>query len=380
VTLFAFWSAYDDVAGSLRWAQAILSPFKNDPRIAFIELQNEMDTTNAEALTWARTALPCVRDDGGSIPVTLSVSGTDGVAGLERLRRARIPVDFYDLHYYGKAALAYDTFKQATRAAGSLPLFIGETGYSTRPVKQSSDAPDNRAWWEAYQDQYYRTVEYAARAAGLPAVAPWIFSDFPPGAIPRSRSAANPAEYGYGLVHTDGTPKPAAASIRKIFGGSAIDTSFNNGFEQGDGSTPSLPTNWLIYQRSYASFARDSQVAHSGNASARISQSIAGPSGIPAYYLSPVTPIQPGEPYVATVWAKGTQATGVSRLSLAWFDAGGRYLSSSSSTSLPTGTTSWTQLQVTDQAPANAAYVEIHLQSAHNSGTVWFDDVTFRGE
>jgi hypothetical protein len=41
------------------------------------------------------------------------------------------------------------------------------------------------------------------------------------------------------------------------------------------------------------------------------------------------------------------------------------------------GTTDWSQLAVTARAPDNAASVQLHLVSADNSGTAWFDDVTF---
>ena len=42
---------------------------------------------------------------------------------------------------------------------------------------------------------------------------------------------------------------------------------------------------------------------------------------------------------------------------------------------LPMGTTDWTQLKVAGRAPAGAVCYQIHLKSAGNSGTVWFDDV-----
>jgi len=55
---------------------------------------------------------------------------------------------------------------------------------------------------------------------GLPTPAPWILNDFSPGAIPpKSRAANLPAEYGYGLFQLNGTPKPAAAVVRRAFTG-----------------------------------------------------------------------------------------------------------------------------------------------------------------
>jgi hypothetical protein len=319
--------------------------------------------------------VPYVRDIVGSIPITISVSGTAGVAGLGQLVAAGIPLDFYNLHYYGTAGLAYRTFQDARIAVGSAPLFVGETGYSTSTIGKNSEHYRDAAWWEAYQDQYFRTVGYAARAAALPPPAPWILSDIKPGAMPPSKAASNPAEYSFGLYRTDGTPKPAAAAIRTIFAGDPIDMSFNNGFE--DTSPPGPPRLWSLWQSHFASFATDRDEHYSGAASARISHSSASKVGVPSFYLSPVKYIEPGQNYMASVWSKGRDATGATHIALAWFDANGKYLSTDASPRLPPGTTDWTQLNVTARAPTDAAYVQIHLVSANNQGTAWFDDVAF---
>jgi peptidoglycan/xylan/chitin deacetylase (PgdA/CDA1 family) len=42
LTLFDWWHDYADVAGSRRWAAALLSRYVGDERIAFVELQNEI--------------------------------------------------------------------------------------------------------------------------------------------------------------------------------------------------------------------------------------------------------------------------------------------------------------------------------------------------
>jgi hypothetical protein len=47
----------------------------------------------------------------------------------------------------------------------------------------------------------------------------------------------------------------------------------------------------------------------------------------------------------------------------------------STSNRLPTGNTGWTKLVVDTTAPAGAASVQLHLKSADNTGTVYFDDV-----
>ena len=131
-TLFAFFNSWTDSSGSKAWARAVLAPFANDRRIAFIELFNEVDTDNAAAMAWAKEMAPYVRTIAGDIPVTLSVSGSEGLDGLKRLRDARIQLDFLDLHYYDKPEMARDTFARAMQMSAPLPLYIGETGSPSR--------------------------------------------------------------------------------------------------------------------------------------------------------------------------------------------------------------------------------------------------------
>jgi hypothetical protein len=258
------------------------------------------------------------------------------------------------------------------------PLFIGETGF---PTWTGSDPiatlPDTQANLEAYQDYYFRQIELAAESLNLPLAAPWTLYDFLPSAMDPGE-LTDFVQQNYGLLRDDGSQKPAAATIASIFGGQTIDTWINGGFEQStDTSAGPEPLLWKEWHPSEATFAWDLTVSHSGAASARISASSGDSSGVPAFYASPVTTIIPGSTYEAQVWARGENATGGTRLALAWFDARDNFLGQDESEWLPTGTTSWTLLQVTAAAPAGAAYVEIHLKSSYNTGTAWFDDVQF---
>ena len=151
-------------------------------------------------------------------------------------------------------------------------------------------------------------------------------------------------------------------------------TSFNNGFEVADGG---LPAGWSRMRAQDATFARDTAVAHSGTASARISNSGGDATGVPDYYVQPVLTVIPGQTYAASAWARGANATGGTRIAFAWYNASHTYLGQVESAWLPNGTTPWTLLTVSGAAPANAAIMEIHLKSSFNSGSAWFDDVTF---
>ena len=49
LTLFDWWGEYRDVVGSKRWASTLLAPYVGDPRVAFVELRNEIDPADADA-------------------------------------------------------------------------------------------------------------------------------------------------------------------------------------------------------------------------------------------------------------------------------------------------------------------------------------------
>ena len=100
LTLFDWWGAYGDVEGSKQWARAVLEGYVGDPRIAFVELRNEIDTTDAAALAWTRELIPWLRDLlRRQTPVTVSVAGMTPVRDLRALVAAlpaRARPDFFD--------------------------------------------------------------------------------------------------------------------------------------------------------------------------------------------------------------------------------------------------------------------------------------------
>lgn len=380
LTLFDLFSNYTDTTGSKQWLSAVLFPYQNDPRIAFIDVQNELDNQNATAVAWAKTMIPYTHSLGGNIPVTVSVSG--GIPNLTLQVSKGVPVDFYKLHYYMDASVSYSLFQQALSIVGtSKPLLIGEVGYSTMTTNTFlGDLSRTQASQEAEQDQYIRTVEYAARQLGLPFASPWNYTDFANNANVLTGYLGTNEQY-YGLYRTDGTLKPAGATIGSIFSGNLIDVSFNNSFENCD--TVNLPTLWRVYQKASLSFtgtfACDSAIVHTGSKSVRISNSRASRLGEPGFYLNPTQYIVANQSYTAMVWAKGANVTGNPHVSLSWFDINHRYLGKDISADLPKGNTNWTQLSVTATAPINAVSVEVHLEVAGtNTGVVWYDDVTFQ--
>jgi endo-1,4-beta-mannosidase len=214
LTLFDQWSQVTDIDGSKQWVSSLLSRYRNDPRIAVVELQNEVDPQDRAAVAWVTTMLPYLST---VMPGTLRTVSTGSVSPevfalfTQELRNS--PPNFWDYHYYGPADDAYSQLRRIKALAAPRPLFVGETGYST------DGTPADQAAQEQTQAAYYQAVFTAAAALGLPAPAPWTLNNFSRGAIPPSPAADNPAQYDYGLFQLNGAPKPAAAVVRRAFSG-----------------------------------------------------------------------------------------------------------------------------------------------------------------
>ncbi|TQF06362.1 glycosyl hydrolase [Kitasatospora acidiphila] len=371
LTLFDWWDDYPDLVGSDRWAHGVLDPYRDDPRIAFVELKNEVDPGDRAAADWVRHELPVVRQAAGRIPVTVSVTGSDPVARLAALRDALAddPPDFYDLHYYGEAGYARAVFEAAEAVVAPAPLYIGETGTATGPGDGAAQAQA-----EAAQDLYLRTVEWAARSAGLPAAAPWIFQDISPGDVPQGASRA-PEDLDFGLLRADGSEKPAAASLRAQFTGPGIGTDFNGDLSGGQDGTPD---DWTPHDASAAQAFWDSQDGHRTPGSAVLSGTSGGAGRSPSFMVEPVEqPTAAGQRVRLTAWARGVHATGRSTIAITWFDRNGSYLGEDESPPLPAGSSSWRPLSVDSTAPACAAAAVLALKSRGNTGQARFTEVAF---
>lgn len=380
LSLFDQFTDFADVPGSLTWAHDLLEPLSGRSRdLAFIDLRNELDapstTGDPRVYRWVDALLPAVKGDAPGVPATLSVTAPAHINGLRAA--LRVEPDFWDLHYYSSDGLAYPTMDEAIGAAAPLPVFVGETGFATAADGSPPGLPAGEPSLEAYQAHYYQVVEQAALSLGLGAAAPWTLYDFAPAAIP---SRQRPDQYAFGLLHTDKTPKPAAAVIGRAFRSGLISADFNGDFSRAV-ATPrgELPAIWRLWEPDQAHFALDPAVGHdTPGGSARISDSGGGDSDMPAFYTVPVRPrTVPGSEYRVTAWVRGYRATGTTVINVSWFDSRGVFISGSDSAGLRPGDTHWTELEATGTAPPAAAFAEIWLKSARNSGTVWFDDVTW---
>jgi hypothetical protein len=383
LTLFDWWHDYADVAGSRRWAGALLSPYAGDARIAFVELKNEIRPQDLGAAEWAAALIPYVRDVARR-PVAISVPALEPARDLHLLRAAlgSAQPDFYSAHFYWRPELAAHHLEAARDAVAPLPLWLGETGYSTAiPYDVLRGVPASPSAREAEQGYYLRSLALVVRRIGLPPIAPWILSDFAPEAIPADDPAVqgNAREYRFGLFRVSGAAKPAAAELRTIFSGGQAD-GFNGGFEDAvrdeDGHT--VPALWRIRRALNVAFARDNQVARTGRASARIDGAVTGTGPDAAFAIAPPDPaVRQGDQSTVTAFARADARCGEVRLALRWFSAEGRAVGGVQSETLPCGTRGWRRLRANGVAPSGATYVGLYLRAAGTVRHAWFDDVSY---
>jgi hypothetical protein len=381
LTLFDWWYRWPHVRESKQWVRDLLTPYVGDPRIAFVELRNEM-LPKRETDTWARKMIPYIRDlMGGETPVTISVAGRDPAKRLAILKKGlgSVQPDFFDIHYFGGAggATAYDVFAQAKAIAAPTPLWVGETGYATSPDASGyGGIPETPAAQEAAQTRFLESVNWAAHANGLPPNGIWVLDDLVPQAVPDRVARDDDPELHYGLFRVDGTAKPAAGIVRASFDDSTP-LDFNAGFEDAvpSGSGIVVPAQWEMSGRDIV-FTRDTRVAASGSASARLAPYAGGGTGSFSI-VPPDGGLHAGTRVSVTASAQRTDPNGEVFLVLEWHDGANRLLRRDASAPLGFDATTWSFLSVSGVAPRGAAYARVDLVAQSVTAPVWFDDVTF---
>jgi hypothetical protein len=380
LTLFDWWYEYADLAGSKRWARTLLAPYVGDPRLALVELRNEIDPAEAAALRWARELVPWLRTYLRGTPVTLSVAADDAERDLRVLARGLGTVgrpDFFTAHHFtGGGELSASVFRRLVAAAAPAPLWIGELGYPTSStVSGYWTLPLTASAQEAAQAHFLKTGFAALRQLGLPAPGIWILDDFAADAIPASDVSPREPEYAFGLFRADGSPKQAAATVRGLFSGTP-DLGFNGGFEESvtaeDGSQ--RPAMWAAIGLNGLTAERDTTVARTGSASARL-----GSSGT-AYGRISVAPVETGvregRCAEATAWSTGRADAGHARLIIGWFDEGFSRIARGSSP-LPAADGRWARAHVRACPPRGAVFARVIVEAVGLNGVVWVDDVAF---
>lgn len=360
LTLFDMWGSYSDISGSQQWLRSLLVHQANNPTIALVELRNEMPLT-ATTVAWARAMLPFLSTVLPGVPRTLSVPAVTGTYGVLAML-AVIPasmLDVVDVHYYGEPAAAASELRQVVTAAGGRPVIVGETGMST----------DNDAAGEQAQSRFFAVMAATTNALHLPVAAPWILSDFT--TIP-SDVWASPAQYFYGLRHTDGTWKPAAAVVRAAFLG-GLPEAWDGGFEHESTSGGTTLGSWITFDAAEGKPFLDRQSGRGGSQSLCFAHTGGTVLRQPSVEQSfPV--LNPGATFRVSGYVRRTDPTGVERIALAAFDPNGRFLGQVVSAQA-SGSGDWQQLTVSAAVPANVAYVQVHLKTPYESGQACWDDI-----
>ena len=116
LTLFDDMSSWLSVGASKAWVDMVVRPFVSDSTVALIELINEKPwPTDTAGIAWAKALIPHIQQVDGGIPVAVSIPLNDAdpyAYWIGTLKSALAPVapDVWDIHYYGLASLAKETF------------------------------------------------------------------------------------------------------------------------------------------------------------------------------------------------------------------------------------------------------------------------------
>jgi hypothetical protein len=366
VTLFDWWESYHNIAQSQAWLKAFLGPYASDPEIQLVEIKNEVNPSDPAEVAWVRALLPTLRAVMPRTPSTVSVSGGAGPAGFVQLRQelAGSPFDVADIHFYGGERIAYSWMLAAKRAAGPLPLFVGEIGF---PVTGEGAVTPEAA--DLLQAHWFSVVFAAARAAGVSTPAPWTLYDFKRGALPQGDK--DPSTYFYGLYSATGQWRPSVQVVEDAFAGQDTDTS-NLGLSLGGRNNMMV---WAPYLPGQGILAYDPGVGYPQPGSVSLSDTRLTQAGIPSFSLVPANPAISGQLWTVSVWAKGININGTAQLTLSFADSNGSHIGTTLSRPLPHGNPQWTKLAVRTQVPSNATSVQLNLRSYDVTGTVWFADV-----
>jgi hypothetical protein len=367
VTLFDWWGSYDQISESQAWLKSLLSPYASDPEIQLVELKNEVDPTDSAEVAWARALLPTLRSVMPRTPSTVSVSGTAGPSGFAQLRAelARSPFDVADIHFYGNELTAYSWMLAAKRAAGPLPLFVGEIGVPSIDTNGAGKAA------AAYQQAHWFSVVFAAaRAAGVATPAPWTLYDFKPGTIPSAESDSE--QYYYGLYSDTGKWRPSVEVVKAAFAGRIIDTSNLNFSLVGENQLPMI---WSSDLSGRGDLSYDPKISYLGSDAVGLSETGPCDTGTPSLSMVPTNPAISGQQWTVSVWASGLHVNGMSQMSISWYNAAGSYMGNTVSEPLTHGNPSWTRLTVHARVPPDVTGVKLDLNACGGTGTVWFAHV-----
>ena len=219
ITLFDFNGDFP-AAGSaaearqLTYLTTIVNTFRDDDRVLAWDLHNEPDNYGTwqsandpnDALDWLARIAARTRELDPNHLVTVGAGRDTSFAQTDAAGHTLIGIsDFVSLHCYN----APDLDRQITvvRAlAGDKPLILEEAGWPSGPLFSTK-------YSEAQQATAYDTITAAARTGALAGAMQWALWDY----LPLRNGAYDTFQDAFGLLHRDGSPKPAFSIWRDGF-------------------------------------------------------------------------------------------------------------------------------------------------------------------
>ena len=219
ITLFDFNGDFP-AAGSaaearqLTYLTTIVNTFRDDDRVLAWDLHNEPDNYGTwqsandpnDALDWLARIATRTRELDPNHLVTVGAGRDTSFAQTDTAGHTLIGIsDFVSLHCYN----APDLTRQITAVralAGDKPLILEEAGWPSGPLFSTK-------YSEAQQATAYDTITAAARTGELAGAMQWALWD----SLPFRNGAYDTFQDAFGLLHRDGSPKPAFSIWRDGF-------------------------------------------------------------------------------------------------------------------------------------------------------------------
>lgn len=239
----------------------------------------------------------------------------------------------------------------------------------------ASTRPRSEAAKEQAQAQWYLMTLTAASSLGI-SVAPYMYVDLTTTADPQW--ATNPAatsELRFGIYRGDGTARPAVNAIRNLWAStSATTATFNTDFARSSSDGTALGWHFIGYS---GGAVWDGNVGHNALGSVRLDNTGTDSVLTPSVVQPLPGIVRPGDTWTVSASVR-LNHTGKIRVSIAWYDAHGAWLGTTSSTTNPTTGTAWNTLTAQAKVPVGAVRGDAMLMDALDPGSVWFDDVTYQ--
>ena len=118
------------------------APYATDPRVIAVEVKNEFQPNDTAAVTWVRQVIPAIRAAAPAMPLTLSVDGATGAAGMAKIKSSLVstPLDYYDFHFYGNSERSLAEIRKALQPGPVLRMeVVGDPAAALAALKGMPD-------------------------------------------------------------------------------------------------------------------------------------------------------------------------------------------------------------------------------------------------